>query len=136
MGYYSLDCPRYTGAVEQHGCSRSYGDGRCKKMGDSLTLDLSGGGFIPSALRICYAFIFLEGAREMIGKATEIEMCGETIRLGDEMEVEYTTGRRGRVKGKVIELWSPEISKGHLQARLSCGWCFHNHDRIISHVGA
>ena len=72
----------------------------------------------------------------MEGKAKEIEMCGTTIRLGDEMEVKYTTGGGGQIKGKVVELWSPEISEGHLQARLSCGWCFHNHDRIISHVRA
>jgi len=72
----------------------------------------------------------------MTGTATEIKMCGRTIRLDDEMEVEYTTGERmkgGRIKGKVVELWSPEVSNGHLQARLSCGWCFHDQDRVISH---
>ena len=64
-------------------------------------------------------------------------MCGATIRLGDVMEVEYRTGREmkgGRIKGEVIELWSPELNEGHLQGRLSCGWCFHDSDRIISHV--
>ena len=64
-------------------------------------------------------------------------MCGATIRLGDVMEVEYRTGREmkgGRIKGEVVELWSPELSEGHLQGRLSCGWCFHDSDRIISHT--
>ncbi len=73
----------------------------------------------------------------MTGIATEITICGKTVRLGDEMEVEYTTGERmkgGTIKGKVIELWSPELSEGRLQARLSCGWCFHNRDRIIAHT--
>mgnify|MGYP001586204829 FL=1 len=73
----------------------------------------------------------------MTGTATEIKMCGTTIRLGDEMEVEYTTGERMRgcrIKGKVVELWSPEVSNGHLQARLSCGWCFHDQDRILAHT--
>ena len=73
----------------------------------------------------------------MNGTATEIKMCGAAIRLGDDMEIEYTTGesmRGGRIKGKVVELWSPEISNGHLQARLECGWCFHDQDRIITHT--
>ena len=75
--------------------------------------------------------------RRMTGTATEIKICGKTIRLGDEMEVEYTTGKKmkgGRIKGKVVELWSPELGEGHFQARLSCGWCFHNYDRIITHT--
>ena len=75
----------------------------------------------------------------MEGKAIEIKMCGTTIRLGDEMVVQYTTGERMRgaeIKGIVTELWSPEVSNGHLQARLSCGWCFHDQDRIISHITA
>lgn len=73
----------------------------------------------------------------MKGTATEIQMCGATIRLGDEMEVEYSGGletRGGRIRGKVVELWSPEVSNGHLQARLSCGWCFHHGDRIVAHT--
>ena len=60
----------------------------------------------------------------MTGKATEVKMCGATISLGDVMEVEYRTGREmkgGRIKGEVIELWSPELNEGHLQGRLSCG---------------
>lgn len=75
----------------------------------------------------------------MKGKATEIRMCGKTIKLGDFMKVEYTTGERmkgGTIKGKVVELWSPELSNGHLQARLDCGWCFHNHDKILQHESA
>ena len=72
----------------------------------------------------------------MPGTAKEITICGMTVKLGDEMEVEYTTGERmrgGRISGKVTELWSPEADN-HLQARLSCGWCFHDHDKIIRHV--
>lgn len=59
----------------------------------------------------------------MTGTATEIKICGTTVRLGDEMEVEYTTGDMtgARIRGKVIELWSPKVSNGLLQARLSCG---------------
>ena len=72
----------------------------------------------------------------MPGTATEINMCGTTIRLGDSMRVEYTTGERMKgaiISGEVTELWSPEADR-HLQARLSCGWCFHDHDKIIHHV--
>lgn len=75
----------------------------------------------------------------MKGLAKKVTICGKTIRLGDEMVVEYTgTGSMsgGRISGKVVELWSPELNKGHLQARLACGWCFHNRDKIISHITA
>lgn len=75
----------------------------------------------------------------MKGKVTEIRMCSKTIKLGDFMEVEYTTGDRMkgcRIKGKVTELWSPEISNGHLQARLDCGWCFHDYDKVLRHEQA
>lgn len=74
-----------------------------------------------------------EGRKQVKGTATKIEMCGTIIRLGDEMEVEYKS-YEARIKGRVIELWSPEVSNGHLQARLSCGWCFHDYDRIIFHA--
>jgi hypothetical protein len=70
------------------------------------------------------------------GRATEIMMCGERIHLGDYMEVEYTGGDRfegGRIKGTVTELWSPNEEDGVLQARLSCGWCFHKGDRVLVH---
>lgn len=73
----------------------------------------------------------------MKGEATEIKMCGVNIKLGDYMEIKYTTGREtkgGTIKGKVTELWSPEISNGHLQARLDCGWCFHDHDLVLKHT--
>lgn len=69
------------------------------------------------------------------GTATEIVMCGETIRLGDTLAVRYTTGERMKgatIEGQVTELWSLE-KDNHLQARLSCGWCFHDGDEIITH---
>lgn len=71
----------------------------------------------------------------MKGTAIEIKMCGTTIHLGDYMKVQYTTGKEFKgatIKGTVTELWSME-KDNHLQARLSCGWCFHDHDRIIEH---
>ncbi len=69
------------------------------------------------------------------GTATEIIMCGATIKIGDKMKVEYTTGSRlkgATIEGTVIEIWSPELDS-HLQVRLSCGWCFHDHDKILEH---
>lgn len=35
------------------------------------------------------------------------------------------------IEGEVVELWSRE-KDNHLQGRLSCGWCFHDHDEILS----
>ena len=63
----------------------------------------------------------------MQGTATEITICGEIVRLGDEIEVRYRSG--GSTRGTVIELW-----ESPLQARLSSHWCFHDYDEIISHV--
>jgi hypothetical protein len=68
----------------------------------------------------------------MIGTAKQVKICGQTIKLGDYLKVQYTCGHlwKGRtIEGKVVELWSGE----HLQGRLSCGWCFHDHDRILTH---
>ena len=72
----------------------------------------------------------------MKGISKQISMCGRVIRLGDYIEVEYTTGDRmkgGILRGNVTELWSPETGAKHLQARINNGWCFHNHDRILVH---
>lgn len=72
----------------------------------------------------------------MTGIAKQIEICGTTASLGDYMEVQYTSGHEmcgGIIKGTVTELWSPELSNGHLQGRLSCGWCFHDNDRVLVH---
>jgi len=69
------------------------------------------------------------------GTATEVEMCGATLRLGDHVKVRYTTGRRmkgGTIEGEITELWSPELDN-HLQARVDSGWCFHDHDEIVTH---
>ena len=69
------------------------------------------------------------------GTASEVEICGRTIRLGDYVVVEYTTGeqfRGGRIRGKVVELWDGE----HLQGRVESGWCFHDEDRILVHKPA
>ena len=69
------------------------------------------------------------------GTATEIQICGRTIRLGDHLKVKYTKGtwsRGGTIKGTVTELWSLELDN-HLQGRLSNGWCFHDCDEILSH---
>lgn len=63
----------------------------------------------------------------------ELRICGETVRLGDYVEVEYnSTGHlnKGVIKGKIIELWCPCSSKFY-QAKLDCGWCFHNSDKIL-----
>ena len=70
----------------------------------------------------------------MKGQSQEIEMCGVIISLGDYMEVEYTNG--AIIKGTVIELWNPKETEGCycLQAKLSCNWCFHSEDRIITHT--
>lgn len=68
----------------------------------------------------------------MKGLAKEITICGKKIKLGDYVEVEFTTGARfkgGRIKGKITELWSD----GHLQARVESGWCFHDNDNILDH---
>jgi len=64
------------------------------------------------------------------GVATKIEICGKTVGIGDYLEVRYTTGTRmkdGNIKGHVVELWDDSP----VQARLSCGWCFHDHDEIL-----
>ena len=69
----------------------------------------------------------------MKGNAKSAFICGETINIGDELTVEYTTGKtmKGRrISGKVVEIW--DGSDNYLQARLACGWCFHDHDKIIS----
>jgi hypothetical protein len=63
----------------------------------------------------------------------EITICGEKIKLGDYLKVEYTTGKEFKgstIKGTVTELWG----NGLLQGRLSCGWCFHDHDKILEHT--
>lgn len=69
----------------------------------------------------------------MAGTATEITICGRTVRLGDNLKVRYTTGRTtkdGTIEGEVVELW--DGSTGEIpQARLSCGWCFHDWDEIV-----
>lgn len=68
------------------------------------------------------------------GTATEIEICGRTVRLGDKLKVKYTQGKRfigATIEGTVTELWSPELDNHH-QARLSNGWCFHDYDEILS----
>jgi hypothetical protein len=70
----------------------------------------------------------------MKGEAKEITICGKTIKLGDYVEVDYESG--GGIRGRVTELWSPEISNGHLQARVENGWCFHDYDRITIHRAA
>ena len=73
----------------------------------------------------------------MTGTVTQIKICGAIVSLGDYMKVQYTTGDRmkgGQIEGKVVELWSSELSEGHLQGRLSCGWCFHDYDRILEHT--
>jgi len=69
------------------------------------------------------------------GTAKQITICGHDVKLGDKLKVKYTTGTRmrgGTIEGAVIELWSMETDN-HLQGRLSCGWCFHDCDEIISH---
>ena len=70
------------------------------------------------------------------GTATEIEICGHTVGLGDYLKVKYTTGERflgGMIKGTVTELWDPTVDKHH-QGQLSNGWCFHDHDAILVHT--
>jgi len=62
------------------------------------------------------------------GLATEIRMCGYDLRLGDYVQVEYRSG--GGIRGKIIEIWSPELNS-HEQARVESGWCFHDHDTIV-----
>jgi hypothetical protein len=67
------------------------------------------------------------------GTTKEITICGQDIKLGDFMKVRYSSGRRMKgalIEGTVTELWD----KGHVQARLSCGWCFHDNDEIIEHI--
>lgn len=69
------------------------------------------------------------------GTATELEICGQTIRLGDHLKVKYTKGERfkgGTIEGTVTELWSLELDNHH-QGRLSNGWCFHDCDEILLH---
>jgi len=69
------------------------------------------------------------------GTATEVKICGRTVRLGDYLKVKYTTGtwsKNGTIEGQVTELWSPELNDHH-QGRLDHGWCFHNHDEILLH---
>ncbi len=66
------------------------------------------------------------------GTATEIEICGRTVRLGDKLKVKYTKGtwsKGGTIKGTVTELWSGNL----LQGRLDHGWCFHDCDEILFH---
>lgn len=70
-----------------------------------------------------------------IGTAKEIQMCGTTLRIGDKVKVEYTTGtwsKGGTIEGVITELWSPEFDN-HLQARVDGAWCFHDHDKVIAH---
>lgn len=70
----------------------------------------------------------------MKGTAQQITICGDLVSLGDWVEVEYTTGQRmrgGTIKGTVVELW--DVGQPHLLARLDGGWCFHDHDKILSH---
>ena len=72
------------------------------------------------------------------GTATEVEICGQTVHLGDHLKVKYTTGERmkgGTIEGMVTELWSPEFDNHH-QGRLDHGWCFHNYDEIVLHIPA
>jgi len=62
-------------------------------------------------------------------------MCGTTLRLGDRVKVRYATGtwsNGGTIEGEITELWSPELDN-HLQARVDCGWCFHDDDVIVEH---
>lgn len=69
----------------------------------------------------------------MKGTAQQITICGRTVKLGDYLKVKYTTGhdmKGATIQGEVVELWSLELDK-HLQGRLSCGWCFHDHDEIL-----
>ena len=64
------------------------------------------------------------------GTAKEIVMCGRGIKLGDKLKVRYTGEGRfqdATIEGEVIELWGGSC----LQARLSNGWCFHDHDIIL-----
>jgi len=70
------------------------------------------------------------------GTAIMIKICGTTVCLGDKLTVVYTADgpfHGSTIEGEVIELWSPELNN-HLQCRLSCGWCFHDHDEIIEHI--
>lgn len=70
----------------------------------------------------------------MKGTAREVFICERTVKLGDHIKVRYTTRGRmagGTIEGKVIELWSEE-DDNHLQGRLESGWCFHDHDEIVS----
>ncbi len=69
------------------------------------------------------------------GTATEVEISGVTLRLGDYVKVKYTTGTwsKGAVlEGEISELWSME-KDGHLQARVGGDWCFHDYDEILEH---
>lgn len=64
-------------------------------------------------------------------KIQSLTICGRCIRLGDHLKVRYTSGERmlgATIEGDVVELW-----ESPLQARLSCGWCFHDHDEIIEY---
>lgn len=70
------------------------------------------------------------------GTAKEIKMCGTTIRLGDRLLIRKTASGRlqgAELEGEVIELWSMDLDN-HLQGRLSCGWCFHDHDEVLVHT--
>ena len=68
------------------------------------------------------------------GTATEVFICGKTIKLGDKLRVKYADGS-GYITGEVIELWSKE-KDNHLQGRLDCQWCFHDKDIIETHESA
>jgi len=62
----------------------------------------------------------------------QITICGKRIQIGDYLKVRYTTGKKMRgatIQGIVTELWEDSL----LQARLSCGWCFHDCDEILEY---
>ena len=65
----------------------------------------------------------------MSGTAKTSRMCGRTLALGDWVRVCYKGGGQW-IEGKIIELWSPELDAGHLQARVESGWCFHDWDVV------
>lgn len=70
----------------------------------------------------------------MKGTAQSTVICGEVVKIGDWLKVKYTEGgsmRGATIQGKVVEIWDPDIDGGHLQARLDCGWCFHDWDEIV-----
>lgn len=67
------------------------------------------------------------------GTATKVRICGQEVKLGDWVKVQYTSPgiQGGIIEGTVIELWSPE-KNNHLQGRVDSGWCFHDRDKILS----